>query len=479
MGYRNAPDEPGRPSRGTRRARPHARALAREERGQSLVVIVIAMTLIVAVAALAIDASDWFATHHKAQVTADAAALAAANYMGTALAAGTAPATASAAGISTAESYASRNGLPISDGNVTIDTGGETVTVTVPTTGPLFFAGISLGSGPSISARATASWKIQDCTSAGSNCAFAYAADNVCSGNTGVTASIGNNKTAVIGHGITFDGNGASQSVIGDVVSASNLDTSTINKNNTWASVGAYSSGTNCTGPTPGTPSPPFTTVDQGYVKSKFPIDYRTIYGSCPSTSSLFNSVTCDTANYPSYCTPAYEGLASVTSISNGSIYCNAGTGNPSDPTTWNGVTSVAPVSKGTFDATFIAGQVTFSLPNGTTISPPPGDQLLAYAADCNDSTPSFPATCPASVTSGIQAPAITLATNANGSGGTTITGDLFAPAGLIDSNLGGTPTLTGFLEGWDIVYNVNGTVTGQGPPVNNQGYFVGDYLIQ
>ena len=46
---------------------------------QSVVVVVISMTLIFAVAAFAIDVGQWFAKHHQAQVSADAAALAAAN----------------------------------------------------------------------------------------------------------------------------------------------------------------------------------------------------------------------------------------------------------------------------------------------------------------------------------------------------------------------------------------------------------------
>ncbi len=59
------------------------RAQARGESGQSLVLVVIAMTLIVALAAFAIDVGEWYVSRHQAQVVADSAALAAANCLAT------------------------------------------------------------------------------------------------------------------------------------------------------------------------------------------------------------------------------------------------------------------------------------------------------------------------------------------------------------------------------------------------------------
>lgn len=53
----------------------------RDESGQSLLVIVISMSLIVGLAAFAIDAANWFVARHQAQVSADAAVLAGANCM--------------------------------------------------------------------------------------------------------------------------------------------------------------------------------------------------------------------------------------------------------------------------------------------------------------------------------------------------------------------------------------------------------------
>jgi hypothetical protein len=109
--------------------------------------------------------------------------------------------------------------------------------------------------------------------------------------------------------------------------------------------------------------------------------------------------------------------------------------------------------------------------PSNSTLGPAANNALLAYGAECNATLPS---TCPATHTTTTN-PVISLTS----SGNATISGDLFAPAGVIDSNLGGTPSLTGFLEGWDAVYIVNGTVVGQGPPVTNTVTFLGDFLIQ
>ncbi len=54
------------------------RRLLSDESGQSLVVVVSSMTVLLGVAAFGIDAATWMAKHHQAQVVADSAALAAA-----------------------------------------------------------------------------------------------------------------------------------------------------------------------------------------------------------------------------------------------------------------------------------------------------------------------------------------------------------------------------------------------------------------
>lgn len=449
--------------------------LRRDERGQSLVLVVMSMVVIVLIAAVAIDVSQWFVKHHQAQVTADAAALAAANYMGHG---GT-----SSTATTFATTYAARNGLPITGSNVDVETGPETVAVTVPTTGALSFAGISFGSGPAISARAVASWKMRDCGGGGSSCSFAYGADPVCSttgSTTGVLAVGGTvpgnpNSPTTVNNGVTINksGQGSSPAVTGEAVSNSNITTYT-NGTQSWpAATAVYPvsepAGTptvSCSGPTQAALGPYGAAVvdPAGPVNSpgQFPMDYRNIYTSCSGGAC--------TAGFPPYCTvDSQAATLTITTPASNAVYCDAGTGTTSDPSTWNGTINVSLSG----NATFIAGVVNMTKSGNTNAGPAANTQLLAYGTECNASTPP-PTTCPSGQTTKTSSPVITL----SGGGGGTITGDSFAPAGVIDDYTSGSAILQGFLEGWDVVYDANGTVAGQGPQVSN-GVFVGDYLIQ
>ena len=445
-------------------------ALIRNESGQSLVVVVLSIGLVIAVAAFAIDVGMWLARHHQAQVTADAAALAAANYMSTG---GSAP-----TATTYATTYASDNHISINASDVTVDTGAKTVSVRVPTTGALVFAGIALGSGPNILARAVANWGFQDCTSAGSGCAFMYAADDICPGDTGVqipsTTGSGNQT---VNHGITIAkvGVGSTTGISGDVISASDITTNVNSGQIRFNSVARYAAtdanGNNCTsfgGPTPTNPNPYTAIYQKNLTSNAYPIDYRLIYPACGTAGDLCVN------SFPSFCTPADEWSSAtpdtVNTINTNDIYCDAGTGNPNDPSTWNGTINVN--SGG--NATFIAGAVNFSLPSNSTLGPAAGNRLLAYGADCNATRPPSDV-CPATATTTTTSPAVSLTSGGNA----TVNGDMFAPAGVIFSNLGGTPSITGFLEGWDAVYYANGTVTAQGPPVTSNGTFEADHLVQ
>ena len=134
--------------------RKRIQAAIHHESGQSLVVVVLALIVIMGVSALAIDVSGWFVTRHHAQVAADAAALAAANYMATSSGQGS---VTTATGY--ARQYVADNGFNGNNATVTVNTSAATVTVTVPTTGSIFFAR-ALGFGPpNISATAVASYE--------------------------------------------------------------------------------------------------------------------------------------------------------------------------------------------------------------------------------------------------------------------------------------------------------------------------------
>jgi hypothetical protein len=438
------------------------------------------MTVIILIAALAIDVSSWYTKHHQAQVVADSAALAAANYMSTT------PNASPATAVVQATTYAADNGLAVDPGNVNVNTGNETVTVTPETTGPLLFAGIALTSPPAISARAVAAWFGAECTSGGSGCAFAYAADNVCGSTTGVSGLGGTQSTpnspTPIDNGVTINksGVGSGVAVTGDVISASNITTYTNGNQGNWPSVARYpgivnGTSTGCTGPAPTNPSPYSSAVNNQSVASSYPVDYRNIYSACGNTSTKFlpSPVTCS-GGFPEYCSVDITGTTPYTVgtyVAN-AIYCDAGSSsNTGDPSTWNGTINVAPQG----NATYIAGTVNISFASNSNVGPASGTygtNLLAYGADCNASRPT---TCPIGQTTTTTSPAV----NLTGSGTGSITGDFFAPAGVIDDSLSGNAPLTGFLEGWDAVYNANGTVTGQGPPVSSTATFLPDWLAQ
>jgi hypothetical protein len=165
--------------------RKRIQAAIHHESGQSLVVVVLALIVIMGVSALAIDVSGWFVTRHHAQVAADAAALAAANYMATSSGQGS---VTTATGY--ARQYVADNGFNGNNATVTVNTSAATVTVTVPTTGSIFFAR-ALGFGPpNISATAVASYET------GSS-PYALFAGGTCAsgGGTGIDLNLNGNTT--------------------------------------------------------------------------------------------------------------------------------------------------------------------------------------------------------------------------------------------------------------------------------------------
>ena len=123
------------------------RKLIRDESGQSLVVVVSSMTVLLGVAAFGIDAATWMAKHHQAQVVADSAALAAAHCLANPGQSGsivlngtqtTVPACTSGTDTTDADQvaieYAAANGLTITASNVNVNTTSDTVSVNAPAT---------------------------------------------------------------------------------------------------------------------------------------------------------------------------------------------------------------------------------------------------------------------------------------------------------------------------------------------------------
>lgn len=172
--------------------------------GQSLIIVVLAMFVVLAISAFAIDLAQWYQRHHQAQISADAAALAAANCLAHGACTDATPTGDAAA---TATTLADSNHVPIS-GSVTITN--NQVTVTTAASAPVSFASM-LGVHPVASARAVAAYKstysaaasvfAQDCVSPSltpitTPCTVScsnYGVDIETSGNTNITGAIVSN----------------------------------------------------------------------------------------------------------------------------------------------------------------------------------------------------------------------------------------------------------------------------------------------
>jgi hypothetical protein len=124
------------------------------QEGQSLIIVVAAMFVVLAFSAFAIDLAQWYQKHHQSQVSADASALAAANCLARRVCTSVTP---NGDAASTASAYATKNGVTIPSGDISFDSTNDKVTVTTATVAPVSFAGI-VGSHPTIAATAVASW---------------------------------------------------------------------------------------------------------------------------------------------------------------------------------------------------------------------------------------------------------------------------------------------------------------------------------
>jgi Flp pilus assembly protein TadG len=402
------------------------------ETGQSLVVVVLAMFVVIAMAAMAIDLSAWYQKHHEAQVSADAAALATANCEAQGKCNNT-------TGTQTAVNYVSTNsGVTIPSSDVTI--ANQTVTVRTPLPAPSFFAAaVSSAFGSSTqTATAKATWKTygSDCTVTSGRCAFIFANDNSCSG---IGASISTSGTAGV--------------LNGTVISNSNI---------TWGANGnpggtAYATENVLCGGASGTSWANKTTYSvSAYWPNDWPINYANVYPACGPSLTYQCTGPYGT---PSYCTDASNtGFGTgYTPFSGNQFYCAYGpTGTPSQPSTWNG-TIVVDSSLSGDHTTFIGG--TISIPSTITLSPYTGSNLLAYATGTGDPNP---ANCSSGT---VDAFCLT----GDGNSG-NISGDVFVPNGGAYFNLGGNDNYTGFIQGYDVTYSSHGTDSGDGPTTSSAG---------
>jgi Flp pilus assembly protein TadG len=296
------------------------------ERGQALVIVVLAMVVIIGMAALAIDIASWYQKHHQAQVAADAAALAAAHC----LASTTCTSTTAAATVAT--SYASANGVGISTTNVSFS--GSNVTVTTPNPAPTFFAHV-LGIGNVVAqASAVATWNTSNeaCGSTaggGANCYAVFGYNDTCGSQNGV-----------------FN-NGNNTSVTGAIHSNGSLN-DVGNKNVSFPGPNSYGGPNSCS------ESGHFTSPTRNPSLLPYPVDY-----------SGLSSVSGDNATPPA-CTVNVTG--SYTYDGNSGVYC--------DPTGTITIGTSTPAG----GATFIAQNVIVNANNYTLVPYNwPTNPLLIY----------------------------------------------------------------------------------------------------
>jgi Putative Flp pilus-assembly TadE/G-like len=448
------------------------------ESGQSLVVISLSMVVMLGMAALGIDVASWYTKHHQTQVVADSAALAAANCLAHP---NTGPSGSSCSSntdttdaTNVAVAYAAANGIKITASQVVINTTTDRVTVNPSATTPSTFASVLGIHSTSEAATATASFAqpgAQPCGTPGQNCDFMFADNSNCSSSS---------------NGIDFNASG--NSTIEGVIQSNGNISGAASGNQSWGTATYGPNGTSvCSNSVVWSGHDPWTTEPtQATSDVPFPIDYTQDFPACGTGTG---EIACQSTGsplapgYPSFCT---NGGASITlnGSTNGDtaitnqIYCASGTGNPAEPSTWNGSITIDLSGKNTLYDTFVGGTISFDGSGNDTLSSC-GYTTSGYtAADCASTVPA-PTTSnyPIFYATGTSSTALTV----NVSGSQTLNGDLFAPNGTANLNMSGNKTLTTFIEGLDINANVSGTMLGDGPTAGTSGSSGAgsDYLVQ
>ncbi|MGH2860273.1 MAG: pilus assembly protein TadG-related protein [Solirubrobacteraceae bacterium] len=450
------------------------RTLLRDECGQSLIVIVSSMTVLLGMAGFGIDAATWMVKHHDTQVVADSAALAAAqclanpNQTSTMFVNGsqrTVPECISSADAGNAKKvavdYAAANGLTISTSDVTV--ANDVVTVAATTSSPGIFARVFGMTTTTQSAHAGAGWTggANTCTSpGGAGCDFMFAANSSCQSSS---------------NGISFvDSGGAT--IQGDIQSNSNL--SVVASGNNSFGTATYGPNTNGTCKTSTTASgtyPWSTAPTQATTDYPLPIDYTKDFPACGGSGELACIASGTLAGYPSFCTNAGSSITLIGSsgsgdnMISGNIYCASGSGTKSDPSTWNGSITITTSDNSTvydYD-TFVAEKISFT-GSGRDVLSPCGYSLSGYtASNCASGVPA-PVTqnYPIFYATGSNSSALRLTV----SGYQVFNGDAFAPNGTANLTMSGYQTLVMMIEANNISGTVSGIFKGDGPAAGTLG---------
>lgn len=411
--------------------------------GQSLVIVVGAMFVIMLIAAFAIDLSSWYQKHHQQQVAADAAALAAADCLANQSSTNAGGNTCTSASDTTdaggvATSIAGTNQASTVTATYSNTTQGsvsavQNVTVTTSAPDSTFFSRL-IGLSPHATAVAVATvyTNAKDCSTAGAGCLMFYAAASNCN-----SASI----TFQVGNSINLSGG---------ILTNGPIDDSKGNGGNFGGYI-SYGSGSTCNSNTSFKNNPTFThnpaqqTVDYGSSATpNWPINYANYFPACSGTGNAPTNCTSSSSTNgvqgsPNYCTTATASTAALSTGTSNGVFCAIGTSStPGNPATWNGTINAGTSGK----VTMIGGTVNFQ---GGTLSAY-SNNLFAYVTS----------TTACSTTAGNTGAFV-----AQG-GSTSWTGDVFAPNGCALVT-GGSVGFTGFIQSQTIMYD-GGASTGDGP---------------
>jgi hypothetical protein len=456
--------------------------MRRDESGQSLLVIVSSMTVLLAMAGFGIDTASWMVRHHNAQVVADSAALAAAqclaspNQSSTMFVDGaqtTVPkctsSTDSADAQTVAVDYAAANGLAITAANVSVDTTKKVVTVTATTTSPGIFAKVFGMASSTQSAQAGAGWKPGGgCTTAGQNCDFMFANSDSCPG---IALNVATQGASTIN---------------GDIQTNGGLDASATGNGGGIYGTGNFGPGA-CTSTTGGNHDPWQTSQPtQASSIITWPIDYSKDFPACGG-----NGEPACVNGYPSFCTN--ESTNSTIPLNNqivgdqpsaGQVYCAIGPppANPHDPSTWTGSITLNMSGNNPIEDTFVAGTISYTGTGGDTISPC-GYTASGYSSStCSAPAPAgntsnypvFYATGldpnPTACAAGTNV-ATSCAFSITSGGNLTLDGDTFIENGTASLNFQGNQSAGNtFFEANSITATLNGNFNGDGPPPSSGG---------
>ncbi len=429
------------------------------EQGQSLVIVVLCMFLMLMLAALTIDVSAWYQTHHRAQVVADAAALAAANCLANASTTDstntnmctTTTDTTHALGVAT--NIAKSNGVTLGASNVAVGT--SAVTVTTPIQAPEFFAGIVGLSSPTVSAHAVASFlpgsgNVWTCPSTGAtNCVSLFAGNTTCP----------SSPSSTVGLDLVTNDSGGGTSTMYDMYT-----------NGEYWNGGASGAASYEVG-TPG--SGGSASCGSDHMKKSSTTTFTYTSGAIPYTA-VWTQPTCTGSNTATYWTTSGSAPA-ANQIGAPGVYCvtasPAGSGSPACQDGASGMTagyidvdesSSLLTAGGGYE--FVAPCVTLSGTTSARIQSIAGQPLVYGTSNIvTSATKTALPTCTAASNNGTAGSSTFIDGN-----GADIDSTMYDQCGTVEYTQNNN--FVGYVEAWNIIVDKNNTVTGNGPSSTGGG---------